>query len=220
MRVLLVEDDIMIADAVSAFLSQRAYSCDWVMSLEDARAAVSTVEYSAVLLDLNLPDGCGLTLLDELRTLSKELPVIVLTARNTVVERITGLDRGADDYLPKPFDLDELYARLRAVQRRAAGRAEDVVRYKDLELHPQCFDVRLDGRPVDVPVSQFRLLQHLIEYRGKLRTKQQIIDALYSWDECVAENTVEVYISQIRKSIRPDLIKTVRGVGYMVPNAA
>jgi len=220
MRILLVEDDAMIGDAVTAFLSQRNYGCDWVTSLEDAKEAVLTVDYAAMLLDLNLPDGCGLTLLDRLRRQSDTLPVIVLTARNTVVERITGLDRGADDYLPKPFDLDELFARLRAVQRRAAGRAEEVVRYKDLELHPQSFDVRLDGHRMDVPVSQFRLLQHLIEYRGKLRTKQQIIDALYSWDESVAENTVEVYVSQIRKTIGPNLIKTVRGVGYMVPNAA
>lgn len=219
MRILLVEDDAMIGDAVTAFLARQSHCCDWVTSLEDARAAIATVDYAAVLLDLNLPDGCGLTLLDELRRRSNTLPVIVLTARNTVVERVTGLDRGADDYLPKPFDLDELFARLRAVQRRAAGRAEEVVRYEDLELHPQSFDVLLDGCAMDVPVSQFRLLQHLLEYRGKLRTKQQIIDALYSWDESIAENTVEVYVSQIRKTIRPNLIKTVRGVGYMVPSA-
>jgi len=108
MRILLVEDDAMIADAVTAYLSQRAYRCDWVTSLEEARGAVATTDYTSVVLDLNLPDGCGLTFLDELRQRSSELPVIVLTARNTVVERITGLDRGADDYLPKPFDLDEL----------------------------------------------------------------------------------------------------------------
>lgn len=219
MRILLVEDDVMIADAICSYLSQRACTCDWVESLEDAALAIRTTDYVSMVLDLNLPDGCGLTLLDQVRAQSSGLPVIVLTARNTVVERVTGLDRGADDYLPKPFDLDELYARLCAIQRRAAGRAEEVLRYKQLALYPQSLEVRLEGRPIEVPVSQFRLLQHLIESQGKLRTKQQIINALYSWDDGVAENTVEVYISQIRKSLWPDLVKTVRGVGYMVPEA-
>jgi len=216
-RVLLVEDDDMIADAISRFLEKSEFTCDLVVSLNGARSALAATVFDAIILDLNLPDGCGLTLLRTLRQSDHAVPVVVLTARNTIVERVTGLDLGADDYLSKPFDLHELVARLRAVHRRAHGRASERIVYQQLTILPASLAVAMDGRQISVPVSQFRLLQYLLEHIGRIQTKEQIIDALYSWDECVAQNTIEVYVSQLRKLLWPELIKTVRGIGYLVP---
>jgi len=218
MRILLIEDDEMIADAITRYLRQSEFRCDPVRTLRAAQHALRGNSFDAVILDLNLPDGCGLSLLKDIRKRKNELPVVVLTARNTIVERVTGLDLGADDYLSKPFDLNELLARVRAVHRRAHGRANEVIEYNELAVHPSSMTVVMKDTQIHVPVSQFRLLQYLVEHSGKLRTKEQIIDALYSWDDSVAENTIEVYVSQLRKLLWPDLIKTVRGVGYMVPS--
>lgn len=217
MRILLLEDDGIIASTVKSYLEGTEFRCDITHTLEDAQAALEDFDFEAVILDLNLPDGCGLTLLKTLRGSSAGIPVLVLTARNTLTDRLTGLDLGADDYLAKPFDLDELLARLRAIHRRAQGRCDQTIHHGGLSLRPNEMAAQVNGSPVDIPVSQYRLLQYLIEQNGRLRTKKQIIEALYSWDDDVAENTVEVYVSQLRKLLWPDLIKTVRGVGYLVP---
>jgi len=157
-----------------------------------------------LILDLGLPDGDGLDFLRQHRNTGLRLPVLILTARDEPRQRVLGLDSGADDYLVKPFDMAELLARLRALQRRNMGRAAAVIRYQNLILDPG---------------SQFKLLQYLLESTGRVRTKQQIIDALYRWDQSVEENTIEVYISQIRKQLWPSLIQTMRGIGYVVREA-
>ncbi|MEP5729793.1 MAG: response regulator transcription factor [Sulfitobacter sp.] len=220
MRILLVEDDTVIAATIKEYLERTEFRCDVAIDLEAAQDALLNHAFEAMVLDLNLPDGCGLTLLQGLRRELLLLPVLVLTARNTLMDRLTGLDLGADDYLAKPFDLAELLARLRAIHRRSQGRTDQQIQYMGLDLRPSDMTAVYEGRPVDIPVSQYRLLQYLIEQKGRLRTKKQIIEALYSWDNDVAENTVEVYVSQLRKLLWPDLIKTVRGVGYLVPKTA
>lgn len=143
--------------------------------------------------------------------------MIILTARDQTRERVQGLNTGADDYLAKPFDMQELLARMRAIQRRSAGRASNRIAYGALVLIPDRKAATLNGAPVQLPVRQFRLLQYLIEAQGRIITKKQAIDALYAWDDSVAENTIEVYVSQLRRALWPDVIKTIRGIGYCAP---
>ena len=217
MKVLLVEDDEVIADAIVKTIERSEFKIDCVTILADARLAIRTNEIEMIVLDLGLPDGDGLKFLEEIRSAGFQQPVIILTARDRVFDRVHGLDRGADDYLSKPFDMTELLARLRALKRRNAGRAENSILYGPLRLRPDHQAAYLDDKLIDLPVSQFRLLQYLLEQQGRVKTKQQIIDALYRWDESVEENTIEVYISQLRKCLWKELIKTVRGIGYQVP---
>jgi len=218
MKVLLVEDDFVIAEAINRSLVGTGLSVETVHSLHDARAILNVGEgTSMVVLDLSLPDGDGLEFLYQQRRNGLELPVLILTARDEPRQRVLGLDSGADDYLTKPFDMDELIARIRALQRRSMGRAASVIEYQRLRLDPAQMRVFLDGNSVELPTSQFRLLQYLLEPVGRVRTKQQIIEALYRWDQSVKENTIEVYISQLRKQLWPALIKTIRGIGYSVP---
>lgn len=218
MKVLLVEDDLVIAEAINRRLIADGLNVECVHRLEDARAALRVDDsIGLMVLDLTLPDGDGLHFLNHHRSDGLQLPVLILTARDEPRQRVLGLDSGADDYLVKPFDMDELVARLRALQRRSMGRAASVIRYQNLTLDPAQMRVFVDNNEVELPVSQFRLLQYLLESTGRVRTKQQIIDALYRWDQSVEENTIEVYVSQLRKQLWPTLIKTMRGIGYLVP---
>ncbi|MDE1465981.1 response regulator [Spartinivicinus poritis] len=217
MKVLLVEDDLMIADGIARGVSRAALQMEHVTCVKDAKLALIDQGIGLIVLDLGLPDGDGLTLLRELRREGLELPVLVLTARDEPRDRVLGLDSGADDYLVKPFNLDELIARIRALLRRRMGRAAAVIEYGPLTLDPGQMQVLLNQQPVTIPLRQFRLLQYLLESQGRVKTKQQIIDALYRWDQDIEENTIEVYISQLRKHLWPKLIKTMRGIGYLIP---
>lgn len=216
-KVLLVEDDLMIADGIARGVSRAALQMEHVTCVKDAKLALIDQGIGLIVLDLGLPDGDGLTLLRELRREGLELPVLVLTARDEPRDRVLGLDSGADDYLVKPFNLDELIARIRALLRRRMGRAAAVIEYGPLTLDPGQMQVLLNQQPVTIPLRQFRLLQYLLESQGRVKTKQQIIDALYRWDQDIEENTIEVYISQLRKHLWPKLIKTMRGIGYLIP---
>lgn len=216
MKLLLVEDDIMIADAIRVALTNTELEMEHAGTIKDAKAALDD-SIGLLVLDLGLPDGDGLSLLNELRKNKFETPILVLTARNEPRARVLGLDSGADDYLVKPFDMNELVARMRALLRRSMGRAATVIKYQNLTLDPGQMEVFLADELINIPLSQFRLLQHLLESQGRVRTKQQIIDALYRWDQYIEENTIEVYISQLRKQLWPSLIKTMRGIGYLVP---
>ncbi len=218
MKVLLVEDDLMISDAIVRSIQKTEMAIDAVHALEDAMHALETYEFEVIVLDLNLPDGDGLSFLKTLRSKGMEVPVLILTARDKPRERVAGLDLGADDYLAKPFDMEELIARMRALLRRRSGRTTHAIKYGDLVLEPQKMEAHLSGALVAIPISQMRLLQFLIEAEGRVKTKQQIIETLYSWDDTIAENTIEVYVSQLRKLLWPDIIKTVRGIGYSVPS--
>ncbi|AKJ70213.1 transcriptional regulator [Pandoraea thiooxydans] len=219
MRILLVEDDRMIAEAVSKGLRQDGWTVDWVADGQQALNAVDLQPYDGVLLDLGLPKRDGIDVLRTLRAAGKTLPVLVVTARDAVKERVLGLDAGADDYLVKPFELDELAARMRALLRRHAGRSEPVIRHGALTLDPAAHAVSLDERPVPLSAREYALLEALLMRPGAVLSKSQLEEKLYGWGEEVSSNTVEVYIHGLRKKLGGDWIRTVRGVGYMVAPA-
>ncbi|MGH1487749.1 MAG: response regulator [Cellvibrionaceae bacterium] len=217
MRILLTEDDSMIADGIIRKMKQAALETEHAASITEARAAVNDNNIGLLILDLGLPDGDGLTFLKELRNKGSDIPVLVLTARDEPRARVVGLDMGADDYLIKPFDMEELTARVRALLRRKLGRTAPVIKYERLTLDPAQMQIIVDDKVVPILLSHFRLLQYLLESQGRVKTKQQIIDSLYRWDQDIEENTIEVYVSQLRKKLWPELIKTMRGIGYLIP---
>jgi two-component system response regulator QseB len=223
MRLLLVEDDVMIGESLRKGLRQDGYVVDWVQDGAAAEAALQSSErsepYAMVLLDLGLPGKDGFALLQGLRKRRNRVPVLILTARDAVSDRVKGLDLGADDYLVKPFSLDELAARIRAVLRRHAGRAEPLVAYGGLTLDPSARKVTCRGREVPVSAREFSLLEALLERPGKVLSRAQIEERLYGWGEEVASNSVEVHIHNLRKKLGEGAIQTVRGVGYTITGA-
>jgi two-component system response regulator QseB len=216
MRVLLAEDDSMIGDSIRQGLQHDGYTVDWVHDGEAAELAFRTTDYAVLLLDLGLPKKSGFDVLTMLRRLGKALPVVILTARDAVADRVRGLDSGADDYLVKPFALDELAARLRAVLRRQSGRADPVVTYGGLTLNPATYQVTWQGQPVELSGREFALLQALLERPGAVLSRLQLEERLYGWEDDVTSNAVEVHIHHLRRKLGPALIHTVRGVGYML----
>ena len=216
MRLLLVEDDAMIGESIRAGLRQDGHAVDWVTDGRAAEAAIRTEPYAMVLLDLGLPRKDGYAVLEDLRRSGNPVPVLILTARDAVADRVRGLDRGADDYLVKPFDLDELAARIRAVLRRHAGRAEPVLAFGGLALNQATHKVAYRGRDVPVSAREFALLQALLERPGTAMSRAQLEERLYGWGEEVASNSVEVHIHNLRKKLGEGAIRTVRGVGYVL----
>jgi len=217
MKILLVEDDVMIARSIQSALGETELNIEHVGTVKAAKTLLYDDSIGLLILDLGLPDGDGLDILGSIRRDGLNLPILVLTARDEPRARVLGLDTGADDYLTKPFDLDELIARVRALYRRSLGRTAAVIEYERLRLDPQEMSVYLDSQLVDIPLSHYRLLQYLLDSQGRVKTKQQIINALYRWDQYIEENTIEVYISHLRKSLWSGLIKTKRGIGYVIP---
>ena len=215
MRLLLVEDDAMIGESVRAGLRRDGFAVDWVQDGRAAEVALANVNaaYDLLLLDLGLPRKEGLEVLKTLRRGGNLLPVLVLTARDSVADRVKGLDAGADDYLVKPFDLDELSARIRALLRRRAGRAASAIQFGELALDPATREVTLKGRQLALSAREFALL----ERPGAVLSREQLEEKLYGWNEEVESNAVEVYIHGLRKKLGADFIKNIRGVGYMVP---
>ena len=220
MRVLLVEDDTMVGESVRKGLRQEGFAVDWVEDGAAAELALATGVYDLLLLDLGLPKKAGMEVLASLRQKKSTLPVMLITARDAVADRVKGLDAGADDYLVKPFDLDELAARARALVRRRAGNADSVLRLGDLTLNPATHQAEYQGKSLTLSGREFGLLQALIERPGAVLSRAQLEDKLYGWSEEVGSNTVEVYIHGLRKKLGADFIKTVRGVGYTVPRQA
>jgi two-component system response regulator QseB len=216
-RVLLVEDDQNLGDGVQAGLVQAGFGVDWAKTCGEGELALAANQYEALVLDLGLPDASGLTLLRSLRGGKNFLPVLILTASDTLADKVRGLNAGADDYLVKPFELDELTARLRALLRRSHQRTSDLITRKGLELDPAARVVRLDGEPVDLPAREFTLLESLLEHQGRVLTRMQLEQSLYGWNSEVESNAIEVHVHHLRKKLGADLIKTIRGVGYMVP---
>lgn len=216
MRLLLVEDDRMLGSAIHAGLRQAGYAVDWVQDGEAADGALRTGEYDLVVLDLGLPKKPGLDVLKTLRQRGSHIPVLILTAQDTVDDRVRGLDSGADDYLVKPFDLDELSARLRALTRRQSGRSTPSVRHGDLELDPVSHTVRQKGQVVDIAPREFSVLQALLENSGRVVSRARLEESLYAWNEEVESNAIEVHIHHLRKKLGADLIRTIRGVGYII----
>ena len=214
MRILLVEDDPMIGESVVSGLASEGHAVDWVRDGVAAEAAVATTPYALVLLDLGLPKRDGVEVLKGLRARKLDLPVLVMTARDTVRDRVAGLDAGADDYLVKPFDLDELSARVRALLRRAAGRAEPLVERGPLILNPATHEVRWRGEVLDISGREFALLAALAERHGAVVSRAQLEEKLYGWNESIGSNAVEVHVHNLRRKLGEDAIRTVRGLGY------
>ncbi len=216
MRILLVEDDSLLGDAIQSGLRELGDAVDWVRDGVAAEAALATHRYGAVVLDLGLPRLSGLDLLARLRARKERIPVLILTARDTVDDRIRGLDAGADDYMVKPFDMRELAARLRAIARRADGQPEPLLRLDELELDPAARTVKHRGQPVALSHREFALLEALLRNAGRVLTRAQLEQALYAWGEEVESNAVEVHVHHLRRKLAPELIQTVRGVGYLM----
>ncbi len=216
MRLLLVEDDELLGDALKTGLTQFGYVIDWLKDGESARAAIRTESFELVILDLGLPKLSGLNFLQSVRQMGDLTPIMILTARDTIEDRIQGLDMGADDYMVKPFDLNELSARVRALIRRSQGRADTVIQYRNITLDPSSHTVMLDSQVVNVPRREFSLLQKLLENAGHALTRDQLMQSVYGWEEDVDSNTLEVHIHNIRKKLNANFIRTIRGVGYMV----
>jgi two-component system response regulator QseB len=216
MRILLVEDDVLLGDAVQVGLSQEKYTADWVKDGNSASLALKNEIFDLVILDIGLPQRTGLEVLKELRDAGDITPVLILTARDTISDRVQGLDTGADDYLAKPFDMDELVARIRALLRRSSGRATPMLTHGDISLDPAGHQVTRDGTVIELSGREFAILQVLLEFSGKVMSRSRLEEELYGWSSDVESNTVEVYIHHLRKKLGADLIRTIRGVGYMI----
>ena len=219
MRLLLVEDDAMIGEAVHDLLRAEHYAVDWARDGAMADTALRTQRYDLVLLDLGLPVRDGLAVLRDLRARKDRTPVLVATARDAVAERVQGLDAGADDYLLKPYDMDELLARIRALTRRAAGRAEPVYEHSGVVIAPATREATVHGQPVVLSAREWAVLEPLLARPGAVLSRAQLEEKLYGWGDEISSNAVEVYIHGLRKKLGADLLLNVRGVGYMVPKA-
>ena len=220
MRVLLVEDDALLGDALQAGLRQAGHAVDWVRDGVAAETALLSEDYAAAVLDLGLPRRDGLEVLRHIRARQRHLPVLILTARDTVDDRIRGLDAGADDYLVKPFDMGELNARLRALLRRAGGQAAPCLRAAHVSLDPATRRVEAHGVEVELSAKEYALLYALMQQPGHALSRAQLEQHLYAWGEEIGSNTVEVYIHHLRRKLGADAIHTLRGIGYAMPKAS
>jgi len=219
MRILLVEDDRMIGEAVLDSLRAETYATDWVRDGLMAEGALAEHTYDLVVLDLGLPRKDGLDVLRSIRSRKQQMPVLIATARDAVAQRIAGLDAGADDYIIKPYDLDELLARIRALHRRSAGRAEPVYEYQNISINPGSKEVMMDNEPVILSSREWAVLEALLARPGMIFSRAQLEDKLFSWKDEVSSNAVEVYIHGLRKKLGQGLIQNVRGLGYLIPKA-
>jgi len=217
MRILLVEDDKLLGDGVQAGLAQSGFNVDWVRDGVAGELALKTGEYAGVVLDLGLPRLSGLELLARLRRGGDKVPVLILTARDAMEDRVQGLDAGADDYVVKPFDLPELAARLRALVRRSRGEAAPTLRISGIELDPAARSVAFRGREIELSSREFALLQELMLNAGRVLSREQLAQRLYAWGEEIESNAIEVHVHHLRRKLAPELVRTVRGVGYLMP---
>src|SRR3984957_16001878 len=217
MRVLLVEDDRMIAEAVRTALNQDGHVTDWMADGAAAHSALTHSRFDIVLLDLGLPRKDGLTVLRQLRERGDSTPVIIITARDDVRSRVSGLDSGADDYLVKPFDLDELAARMRVAVRRSAGRGDPVIEHGELRLNPVTREVSKAGEPVTLSAKEFAVLEALLMRPGAVLSRTQLEDRLYGFGDAIESNAVEGYVHALRRKLGSDAIRTQRGAGYFIP---
>ncbi len=220
MRVLLVEDDPLLGDGLSVGLEQMGYTVDWITDGNQAEIALLDSSLDLAILDIALPGQDGLTLLKKIRQRNNSIPVLLLTARDGLNDRILGLDSGADDYLTKPFDLEELAARLRAISRRRGGRGTPLLIQGQLTLDPAARTVHLNQQPVTCTSREYAILEALLINSGQVLSRQRLEEALYGWDDGVESNAIEVYIHHLRKKLGKSAIRTIRGVGYTIPKQA
>lgn len=216
MRILLVEDDDLLGNSVKTGLQQEGYGVDWLRDGYSAELALQTETFDTIILDIGLPKRNGLDVLRGLRARGLKTPVIIVSSNGRVEDRIRGLDLGADDYLPKPFDFNELCARIRALLRRSSGRSEPILAYGPITLDPAAHSVMKDEQRIDVSPKEFSLLRKLLESAGRVLSREQLSETLYGWDNEIDSNAVEVHIHNLRKKLGDKLIRTIRGVGYMI----
>jgi two-component system, OmpR family, response regulator QseB len=216
MRILLVEDDELLGDGLRAGLAQYGYTVDWLKDGFTADQALRTENFDVVVLDIGLPKLLGIQVLQNLRSRGQATPVIILTAKESIEDRVKGLDSGADDYLTKPFDLDELRARLRALQRRSNTRAEPLLIHDNITMDPAAHMVKFHDNVINVSRREFALLQKLLENAGRVLSREHLAQSLYGWGEDVDSNALEVHIHNLRKKFGSDFIHTIRGIGYMI----
>jgi len=216
MRILIVEDDQLLGDGIKQSLIQDGHAVDWMTDGMTGQSALENEPFDICILDLGLPRKSGLDVLRSVRSQKINVKIIILTAQDRPEDKVHGLDLGADDYLTKPFDMMELLARIRALQRRSSGRAANIIKHKNLELDPSSHTILLNGQQILLPRKEFALVQKLLENIGAIITKDSLELALYSWDNEVDSNALEVHIHHLRKKLGTDLIRTVRGVGYII----
>ncbi len=216
MRILLVEDDELLGDGLRTGLIQSGYTVDWLKDGLSADQALQTENFDIIVLDLGLPKLPGIKVLQNLRARGLTIPVLILTARESIEDRVKGLDSGADDYLTKPFDLGELNARLRALQRRFTDRAVPLIVHENIKLDPAAHTVTMNDEPVNVSRREFALLHKLLENAGRVLSREHLTQSLYGWGEDVDSNALEVHIHNLRKKFGQDFIRTIRGIGYMI----
>lgn len=220
MHILIVEDDRLVGDGLQCGLEALGQTADWVQSAGAAESALGLAAFDAVVLDLGLPDEDGLTALGRWRRQGKDVPVLVLTARDAVPERIQGLNKGADDYLTKPFDLEELVARLHSLVRRASGRSSNVMRCGALVFDPTTLEVTLEDRPISLSRRELAVLEALMKQPGRVLSSEQLQNFLYGWSEGVESNAVAVHVHNLRGKLGGNLIETVRGLGYRLKESS
>ena len=216
MRILLAEDDTLLGEAIHDGLNYKGHQVDWFKDGHSAYLAISTEVYECIVLDIGLPRKSGLEVLDSLRCDGNETPVLILTAMDAISDRVKGLDKGADDYLTKPFDMDELSARLRALSRRSKGRSQPTIAHRNIVVYPEAYQVEREGQKIDLSRREYTLFLKLIENTGRVFSQHELEEALYSWEGDIESNTIQVHIHNIRKKIDKDIIRTVRGLGYVV----
>jgi len=220
MKLLIAEDDPLIGAAMEQGLKMAGFGVDWAHDGKAAEVALETGDYDLLVLDLGLPRQDGLTLLKKLRQGGETIPVLIVTARDAITDRIAGLNLGADDYLAKPFDLNELVARARAITRRHAGRASPELRLGGLVLNPLNHEARIEDKPLKLSQREFTLLAALLETPGAVLSKEQLEERLYGWEDEVASNAIEVHLHNLRKKLGSNWIRNVRGVGYKISQPA
>jgi DNA-binding response OmpR family regulator len=213
---LLVEDDEMLGDGIQTVLTRRGLAVNWVRDGLSAMQSLKTIRYDVMLLDLNIPWLSGLEVLARLRAEGNQIPILVLTARSEVVDRVQALDGGADDYVVKPFDIEELCARIRALHRRHSGQDEEILRHGDLVLDPSAHTVTKQNNEVSLSVKEFDILQSLMENMGRVMSRRKLSEKVYCLDDDVESNAIEVHIHHLRKKLGEHPIRTVRGVGYVI----
>lgn len=216
MRILLVEDDVMLGESMVVSLSRHGYTVDWLQLGAPVEMTLKTENFTAIILDLTLPDADGLDILSRVRKAGHKLPILILTARDDIDDRVKGLDGGADDYLLKPFALQELLARLRVIVRRVSGYAESNIELQGLVISLAKNTVEYNGAAIKLTNTEFKLLTTLVTKAGRVLSKEYLQQTLYGWDEMASDNAIEVYIHNLRKKINNQLIKNIRGVGYII----
>lgn len=219
MRILIVEDEPLLGDALQVGLRERGFAVEWFRDGRTADEALRTESFAAVVLDIGLPRMDGLQLLRRLRARDDRVPVLLLTARDAIEDRVRGLDAGADDYVVKPVSLAELAARLRALTRRSVGHAAPILSIGSLTLDPAAHRVTFNGSQVELSVREFAILHELMANAGRVLTREQLEARLYEWDRALESNVIEVHIHHLRKKLIPEIVHTVRGVGYLLPQA-